>query len=181
MQMWLSPFSVSANEKRAFLLYYSLPLLFERLEEQSLLHLAFLVGGVYRLLKDSIPEADLQEAGVFLRLYCAQAPYFYGECSDCLHLVIFYGGVQDYVWSWWYIAIHILGGCMHMYLYKLTCVIINDFVNYNSVISLWNGGYNAVNCNYFSYFVFFVSDSLPYQRNNGKMKIKWDNYNTYKR
>ena len=31
---------------------------------------------------------------------------------------------------------HILGGCMHMYLYKLTCVIINDFVNYNSVISL---------------------------------------------
>ena len=76
----MSPFSVSANEKRAFLLYYSLPLLFERLEEQSLLHLAFLVGGVYRLLKDSIPEADLQEAGVFLRLYCAQAPYFYSEC-----------------------------------------------------------------------------------------------------
>ena len=70
---------VSANEKRAFLLYYSLPLLFERLEEQCLLHLAFLVGGVYRLLQDSISEADMQEADIFLKLYCAQAPYFYGK------------------------------------------------------------------------------------------------------
>lgn len=68
-----------SNEKRAFLLYYSLPLLFGRIEEGSLLHLAFLVGGLYRLLKDSISETDLQEAGVFLKLYCAQAPLLYGE------------------------------------------------------------------------------------------------------
>lgn len=72
-----------ANEKRAFLLYYSLPLLFGRIEEGSLLHLAFLVGGLYRLLKDSISETDLQEAGVFLKLYCAQAPLLYGELNTC--------------------------------------------------------------------------------------------------
>ena len=74
----------SANEKRAFLLYYSLPLLFERVDEQCLSHLAFLVGGVYRLLKDSISQTDLQEAGVFLKLYCAQAPYLYGEYNHFL-------------------------------------------------------------------------------------------------
>jgi len=72
-------FFFSANEKRAFLLYYSIPLLSERLNETSLLHLAFLVGGVYRLLKDSISQNDLEEAGVFPKLYCAQAPYIYGE------------------------------------------------------------------------------------------------------
>ena len=72
-------FFFSANEKRAFLLYYSIPLLSERLNETRLLHLAFLVGGVYHLLKDSISKNDLEEAGVFLKLYCAQAPYFYGE------------------------------------------------------------------------------------------------------
>lgn len=75
----LKTFCLSANEKRAFLLYYSIPLLTERLNETCLLHLAFLVGGVYRLLKDSISKIDLEEAGVFLKLYCAQAPYFYGE------------------------------------------------------------------------------------------------------
>ena len=58
-----------ANEKRAFLLYYSLALLFERTKERSLSHSAFLVGGVYHLLKDSISETDMQEADVFLKLY----------------------------------------------------------------------------------------------------------------
>ena len=70
---------LSANEKRAFLLYYSIPLLFQRMDEKCFLHLAFLVGGVYRLLTDSISKTDLEEAGIFLKLYCAQAPYFYGE------------------------------------------------------------------------------------------------------
>ena len=37
------------------------------------------VGGESRLLKDSISKSDLEEAGVFLKLYCAQAPSFYGE------------------------------------------------------------------------------------------------------
>lgn len=73
----LKTFCFSANEKRAFLLYYSIPLLTERLNETCLLHLAFLVGAVYRLLKDSISKIDLEEAGVFLKLYCAQAPYFF--------------------------------------------------------------------------------------------------------
>ena len=72
-------FSFSANEKRAFLLYYSIPLLVERLDETCFLHLAFLVGGIYRLLKDSISKTDLEGAGVLLKLYCAQAPYVYGE------------------------------------------------------------------------------------------------------
>ena len=76
---WFENFCFSANEKRAFLLYYSIPLLSERLNETCLLHLAFLVGGVYRLLKESISKIDLEEAGVFLKVYCAQAPFFYGE------------------------------------------------------------------------------------------------------
>lgn len=75
-----------ANEKRAFLLYYSIPLLTERLNETCLLHLSFLVGGVYRLLKDSISKIDLEEAGVFLKLYCAQAPYFYGKRFQTFNL-----------------------------------------------------------------------------------------------
>ena len=77
-------FFFSANEKRAFLLFYCLPLLFGRLEDSSFLHLAFLVGGIYRLLKDSISKADIEEAGAFLKLYCAQAPRVYGENEPVL-------------------------------------------------------------------------------------------------
>lgn len=82
-------FSFLANEKRAFLLYYCIPLLCGRLRDDSFMHLAFLVGGIYRLLKDSISEQDVLEASAFLKLYCAQAPRFYGANKHVSNLCQF--------------------------------------------------------------------------------------------
>ncbi|XP_068680848.1 uncharacterized protein [Montipora foliosa] len=38
-----------------------------------------LTGGVFRLLKQSITQTELQEASTYLKLFCAQAPVFYGK------------------------------------------------------------------------------------------------------
>lgn len=82
-------FSFLANEKRAFLLYYCIPLLSGRVSDDSFMHLAFLVGGIYRLLKDSISEEDVLEASTFLKLYCVQAPRFYGGNKQVSNLCQF--------------------------------------------------------------------------------------------
>ncbi|KAK3744830.1 hypothetical protein QZH41_008812 [Actinostola sp. cb2023] len=68
-----------ASEKRAFLLYYSVPLLMGRLPEEYLNHYNLLVGAIFRLLKSSITPVNLQQASLYLKLYCAQASGLYGE------------------------------------------------------------------------------------------------------
>lgn len=66
----LKIFCFLVNEKRVFLLYYFILLFIERLNEICFLYFVFFVGGVYRFLKDSIFKIDLEEVGVFLKLYC---------------------------------------------------------------------------------------------------------------
>ncbi|XP_067019318.1 uncharacterized protein [Acropora muricata] len=68
-----------ASEKRAFLLYYATPLLSSYLPSDHLFFLMLLTGGVFRLLKQSITQTELQEAHAYLKLFSAQAPVFYGK------------------------------------------------------------------------------------------------------
>ena len=41
-------------------------------------HLALLVGGLFRLLKESITPEDREKSASFLKLFCAQAASLYG-------------------------------------------------------------------------------------------------------
>ena len=70
---------IVASEKRAFLLFYAVPLLVDRLPLDHFHFLAYLCGGVFRLLKHSISQEDLREAHTFLKLFVAQAPVLYGK------------------------------------------------------------------------------------------------------
>lgn len=68
-----------ASEKRAFLLYYATPLLSGYLPSDHLFFLMLLTGGMFRLLKQSISQQELNEAHTYLKLFTAQAPVFYGK------------------------------------------------------------------------------------------------------
>ena len=46
-----------------------------------------LTGGVFRLLKQSIKQTELQEAHTYLKLFNAQAPVFYGKICICEEFV----------------------------------------------------------------------------------------------
>ena len=69
----------AASEKRAFLLYYAVPLLSSYLPSDHLLFLMMLTGGLFRLLKQSISRGELQEAHTYLKLFAAEAPVLYGK------------------------------------------------------------------------------------------------------
>lgn len=71
-------FTPLASEKKNFLLYYAVPLLRNYLPELYALHLMLLVGGLYRLLKESISPDDRESSATFLKLFCAQASALYG-------------------------------------------------------------------------------------------------------
>ena len=91
----LSVFNInffSASEKRAFLLYYATPLLSSYLPSDHLFFLMLLTGGVFRLLKQSITQTELQEAHTYLKLFSAQAPVFYGKICICEEFV------NSYTW-----------------------------------------------------------------------------------
>ena len=67
----------AASEKRAFLLYYAVPLLSSYLPSDQVLMM--LAGGLFRLLKQSISRGELQEAHTYLKLFVAKAPVLYGK------------------------------------------------------------------------------------------------------
>lgn len=67
-----------ASEKKNFLLYYAVPLLLNWLPEVYIQHVMLLVGGVFRLLKESITLEDRSSAASYLKLFCAQASVLYG-------------------------------------------------------------------------------------------------------
>lgn len=69
---------LTASEKKNFLLYYAVPLLMKYLPDVYTRHLMLLVGGLYRLLKESISPEDRKSSASFLRLFCAQASSLYG-------------------------------------------------------------------------------------------------------
>ncbi|XP_020905918.1 uncharacterized protein LOC110244095 [Exaiptasia diaphana] len=68
-----------ASEKRSFLLYYSVPLLREYLPADHLSLLMLLTGGIFRLLKQSISQEEVEEAHKFLKLFTAQSPVLYDK------------------------------------------------------------------------------------------------------
>ena len=76
---WFFIIVFTASEKRAFLLYYAVPLLSSFLPSEHLFFLMLLTGGIFRLLKQSISPEELDEACVYLKLFTAQAPVFYGK------------------------------------------------------------------------------------------------------
>ena len=71
---WLS----LASEKKNFLLYYAVPLLLKHLPDIYVLHLMLLVGGIYRLLKETISVQERESSASCLKLFCAQAATLYG-------------------------------------------------------------------------------------------------------
>lgn len=65
-----------ASEKKALLLYYSIPILVGRLPEKYMQHYMLLVGAIHRLLKCSISPNDLEEAPHFSQaLLCTSARF----------------------------------------------------------------------------------------------------------
>ena len=46
-----------------------------------------LTGGVFRLLKQSITQTELQKAHTYLKLFSAQAPVLYGKICICEEFV----------------------------------------------------------------------------------------------
>ena len=78
---------ILASEKRAFLLYYAVPLLSSYLPSNHLFFLMMLTGGLFRLLKQSISRTELQEACTYFKLFTAQAPIFYGKVH--VHVYLF--------------------------------------------------------------------------------------------
>lgn len=67
-----------ASEKKNFLLYYAVPLLLKHLPDIYVLHLMLLVGGIYRLLKETISLQERESSASCLKLFCAQAATLYG-------------------------------------------------------------------------------------------------------
>ena len=63
---------------KSFLLYYAVPLLLNILPKCYLEHLMLLVGAVHRLLRCSITDEDLSDAGALLKLFVAQSETLYG-------------------------------------------------------------------------------------------------------
>ena len=67
-----------ASEKKNFLLYYAVPLLLKYLPDMYVLHLMLLVGGIYRLLKETISLQERESSASCLKLFCAQSATLYG-------------------------------------------------------------------------------------------------------
>lgn len=71
-------FSVSASEYRAWMLFYSVPVLYGILDESYLQHYILLAEAIWILLLDSISKEQLTHADKLLKLFCLQFAAFYG-------------------------------------------------------------------------------------------------------
>ena len=68
-----------ASEYRAWLLFYSVPVMLNILPQDYLAHHMLLVEAIYLLLKDSIYPAELSKAELLIKHYCFKLQYYYGE------------------------------------------------------------------------------------------------------
>ena len=62
---------IIAHEVRAWLLYYSLPVLQNILPKEYIEHHVALISGLCHVLKDSVEESNLKEAQICLEYYCS--------------------------------------------------------------------------------------------------------------
>ena len=67
-----------ASEYRAWLLFYSVPVMLDILTPDYLTHDMLLVEAVYLLLKNIYP-AELSKAEVLIKHFCFKVQYYYGE------------------------------------------------------------------------------------------------------
>lgn len=88
------PFTVSADWKaeewKAFLLYYCIPLCWDLLSEEQLWLLSLLVSSMYNLLKTEITPEDIRESRKNLELFGEKFQELFGESSvsNNVHLLI---------------------------------------------------------------------------------------------
>ena len=89
-----------ASEFRAWLLYYSLPLLLHILPPLFYHHYALLVCAFHLLLQDNLRACDIDVAEEMLKDFCALLPELYGEehCTINAHLLVH---LTHYVRLWW--------------------------------------------------------------------------------
>ena len=72
-----------------------MPLLLNWLPEVYIQHVMLLVGGVFRLLKESITLDDRNSAASYLKLFCAQASLLYGKSHNLFKMLNNRSAPQD--------------------------------------------------------------------------------------
>ena len=99
-----------ASEFRAWLLYYSLPLLLHILPPLFYHHYALLVCAFHLLLQDYLRACDIDVAEEMLKDFCALLPELYGEehCTINAHLLLH---LTHYVHLWGPLWTHSAFGC----------------------------------------------------------------------
>ena len=68
-----------ASEYRAWLLFYSVPVMLDILPQDYLVHYMLLVEAIYLLLKNTIYPAELSKAELLVQHFCFKLQYYYGE------------------------------------------------------------------------------------------------------
>ena len=68
-----------ASEYRAWLLFYSIPVMLNILPQDYLAHHMLLVEAIYLLLKNVIHPAELLKAELLIQHYCFKLQHYYGE------------------------------------------------------------------------------------------------------
>ena len=88
-----------ASEYRSWLLFYSVPVMFNILPKEYLAHHMLLVEAIYLLLQDSIAPADISKAEKLIQHYCFKASSYYSErfmTANVHHLLHLSKVVQRY-------------------------------------------------------------------------------------
>ncbi len=88
-----------ASEHRAWLLYYSLPVLSDLLPPDYIYHLSLLVSAMHILLGDSIPLGDVDKAHQQLQLFFKLVPqlYYPKMCGTNIHNLVH---ISQFVLNW---------------------------------------------------------------------------------
>lgn len=68
-----------ASEYRAWLLFFSIPVMLDILPRDYLIHHMLLVEAIYLLLKNTIYPEELVKAELLIQHYCFKLQYYYGE------------------------------------------------------------------------------------------------------
>ena len=72
-----------------------MPLLLNWFPEVYIQHVMLLVGGVFRLLKESFTLEDRNSAASYLKLFCAQASVLYGKSQNLCKILNNRSAPQD--------------------------------------------------------------------------------------
>jgi len=101
-----------ANEIKQWFLYYSLPILQNKLPPVYWHHYALLVGAIHILLKDNISVAELEATDIMITDFCIIFEKLYGQinCTHNFHLLTH---LTKYVRLWGPLWTHSAFSCEH--------------------------------------------------------------------